>query len=131
MRAFCAFQSIEVEAAFKNLKDDLRLRPIYLQLEGRESWVKAGCFAGRSAPRIVWVNSLTSPGKLISPPSPLVSGANPVIVADRCARSQAGLDRLVEIAEILQCPVVAMSSANALRFASSFKAASRRARATT
>jgi hypothetical protein len=28
-------QLVEVEAAFKNLKDDPRLRPIYHQLEGR------------------------------------------------------------------------------------------------
>jgi acetolactate synthase-1/2/3 large subunit len=36
----------------------------------------------------------------------LVNAANPVIVADRCARSQAGIDRLVELAEALQCAVV-------------------------
>jgi thiamine pyrophosphate-dependent acetolactate synthase large subunit-like protein len=36
----------------------------------------------------------------------LVDAASPVIVADRCARSQAGIDRLVELAEILQCAVV-------------------------
>jgi thiamine pyrophosphate-dependent acetolactate synthase large subunit-like protein len=35
----------------------------------------------------------------------LVDGASPVIVADRCARSQAGIDRLVDLAEILQCAV--------------------------
>jgi hypothetical protein len=28
-------QLVEIEAAFKNLKDDLQLRPIYHQLEGR------------------------------------------------------------------------------------------------
>ena len=36
----------------------------------------------------------------------LVKAENPVIVADRLARTQAGMDRLVELAEVLQCPVV-------------------------
>jgi acetolactate synthase I/II/III large subunit len=36
----------------------------------------------------------------------LVNAANPVIVADRCARSQAGIEGLVELAETLQCAVV-------------------------
>jgi thiamine pyrophosphate-dependent acetolactate synthase large subunit-like protein len=36
----------------------------------------------------------------------LVKAENPVIVADRLARTQAGMDRLIELAETLQCPVV-------------------------
>ena len=36
----------------------------------------------------------------------LVSAASPVLVADRCARTQAGMTRLVELAELLQCAVV-------------------------
>jgi thiamine pyrophosphate-dependent acetolactate synthase large subunit-like protein len=36
----------------------------------------------------------------------LVEAANPVLVADRAARSQAGMERLVELAEILQASVV-------------------------
>jgi acetolactate synthase-1/2/3 large subunit len=36
----------------------------------------------------------------------LVSAANPVLVADRCARTQAGMTRLVELAELLQSAVV-------------------------
>ena len=35
----------------------------------------------------------------------LVNAQNPVIVADRCARTQAGIDR-VQLAELIQCPVV-------------------------
>ncbi|HZO47121.1 MAG TPA: thiamine pyrophosphate-dependent enzyme [Xanthobacteraceae bacterium] len=36
----------------------------------------------------------------------LVNAQNPVIVADRCARTQAGTDSLVQLAELIQCPVV-------------------------
>jgi acetolactate synthase-1/2/3 large subunit len=36
----------------------------------------------------------------------LVQAENPVIVADRAARTQAGMDRLVELAELLQAPVI-------------------------
>ena len=40
----------------------------------------------------------------------LVAADNPVILADRSARTQAGIDLLVELAETLQCPVVNMYS---------------------
>jgi len=36
----------------------------------------------------------------------LVAAQNPVIVADRCARSQQGVDALVKLAETLQAPVI-------------------------
>jgi len=36
----------------------------------------------------------------------LVAAQNPVIVADRCARSQEGVDALVKLAETLQAPVI-------------------------
>jgi acetolactate synthase I/II/III large subunit len=36
----------------------------------------------------------------------LVNAQNPVIVADRCARTQKGIESLVQLAELLQCPVV-------------------------
>lgn len=36
----------------------------------------------------------------------LVAAENPVIVADRMARTQAGMDALVELAELLQCAVI-------------------------
>jgi acetolactate synthase-1/2/3 large subunit len=36
----------------------------------------------------------------------LVKAENPVIIADRLARTQTGMDRLVELAETLQCPVI-------------------------
>jgi acetolactate synthase I/II/III large subunit len=36
----------------------------------------------------------------------LVKAENPVIIADRFARTQNGMDRLVELAETLQCPVI-------------------------
>lgn len=40
----------------------------------------------------------------------LVAAQNPVIVADRCARSQEGMDALVKLAETLQCPVICTGS---------------------
>jgi acetolactate synthase I/II/III large subunit len=36
----------------------------------------------------------------------LVAAENPVIIADRCARTPAGLKLLVELAEVLQAPVI-------------------------
>lgn len=36
----------------------------------------------------------------------LVEARNPVLIADRMARTQAGMDRLVQLAELLQCPVI-------------------------
>jgi acetolactate synthase I/II/III large subunit len=36
----------------------------------------------------------------------LAAAENPVLIVDRMVRSQAGMDRLVELAELLQCPVV-------------------------
>jgi len=36
----------------------------------------------------------------------LVKAENPVIIADRLARTQQGMDLLVELAETLQCPVI-------------------------
>ena len=36
----------------------------------------------------------------------LVEAESPMIIADRMARSQAGMDRLVELAVLLQCPVI-------------------------
>ena len=46
------------------------------------------------------------PGALRETAKLLVNARNPVIVADRCARTQAGIDRLVELAELIQAPVV-------------------------
>jgi len=40
----------------------------------------------------------------------LVAAQNPVIVADRCVRSQDGVEALVKLAETLQCPVVCNGS---------------------
>lgn len=36
----------------------------------------------------------------------LVEAANPILMAGRLARTQAGMDRLVELAELLQCAVI-------------------------
>ena len=40
----------------------------------------------------------------------LVAAENPVIVADRMARDQTGIERLVELAELLQAPVIDRAS---------------------
>ena len=46
------------------------------------------------------------PGAIQEAAQLLVDAGNPVLVADRLARSQAGIDRLVELADILQCAVI-------------------------
>ena len=46
------------------------------------------------------------PGAVAEAAQLLVNAANPVIVADRYAGGQAGIDHLVELAETLQCAVV-------------------------
>jgi acetolactate synthase-1/2/3 large subunit len=53
-----------------------------------------------SAPAQADENALRQAAKM------LVAAQNPVIVADRCARSQAGVDALVKLAETLQAPVI-------------------------
>ena len=45
-------------------------------------------------------------GAVAETASLLVKAENPVIIADRAVRSQQGMDRLIELAEALQCPVV-------------------------
>jgi len=46
----------------------------------------------------------------------LVAASSPLIIADRCARSQEGVDALVRLAETLQCPVA--STGNRMNFPS-------------
>src|SRR5215475_10361343 len=50
------------------------------------------------------------PGAVSEAAALLVNAANPVIVTDRSARTQAGIDYLVELAEILQCAVIDLGS---------------------
>jgi acetolactate synthase-1/2/3 large subunit len=45
----------------------------------------------------------------------LVGAENPVIIVDRMARTPAGMGRLVELAEALQCPVVDMAGRSNFR----------------
>ncbi len=49
---------------------------------------------------------VADPGALNDIAKMLVNAENPVIVAGRCARTNAGMERLVELAELLQCAVV-------------------------
>src|SRR6516162_5234022 len=46
------------------------------------------------------------PGAIAETARLLVNASNPVLIADRLARSQAGVDHLVELAEVLQCAVI-------------------------
>ncbi len=46
------------------------------------------------------------PGAVAETAKLLVAAENPLIIADRMARSQDGMDRLVELAELLQCAVI-------------------------
>src|SRR5205085_1387239 len=46
------------------------------------------------------------PGAVAEAAQLLVNASNPVIAADRFVRSQAGIERLVELAELLQCAVI-------------------------
>jgi len=46
------------------------------------------------------------PGAIAETARLLVDASNPVLVADRLARSQAGVDGLVELADLLQCAVI-------------------------
>jgi acetolactate synthase-1/2/3 large subunit len=59
------------------------------------------------------IPKLNMPAPLVGDPAAvaevariLVQAENPLIVADRAARSQAGMDLLVELAELLQAPVI-------------------------
>jgi acetolactate synthase I/II/III large subunit len=49
------------------------------------------------------------PGAVAEAAKLLVAAQNPVLIADRMARTPAGLARLVELAETLQCPVIDMA----------------------
>ena len=70
-------QLVEVEAVFKNLKDDLRLRPIYHQLEGR---IEAHIFVAFLA----YCLHVTLRARL----SPLAPGLTPRAVLDKFAAIQ-------------------------------------------
>src|SRR5262249_31408798 len=62
-------------------------------------------------PKLARTASLVGdPGAVSEAAALLVNAANPVIVTDRSARSQAGIDRLVDLAEALQCAVVDLGS---------------------
>ena len=54
--------------------------------------------------------SIADPAALAEVAKLLVNAQNPVIVADRAVRSQAGMDQLVQIAESLQIPVIDLAN---------------------
>ena len=58
-------------------------------------------------PRVTrWIPPQGDSGALAEAAKMLVAAENPVIIADRAARSQEGMKRLVELAEALNAPVV-------------------------
>jgi acetolactate synthase-1/2/3 large subunit len=62
-------------------------------------------------PKFVQVRpSVADPAALADVAKLLVNAKNPVIVADRAARSQAGMDGLVQLAESLQIPVIDLAN---------------------
>src|SRR5262245_36860041 len=50
----------------------------------------------------------------------LAAAENPVLIVDRMVRTQAGMDRLVKLAELLQCPVVDQAGRSLTPSAESF-----------
>src|ERR1019366_6724260 len=48
-------------------------------------------------------------GAIVETAKLLAAAENPVLIVDRMVRTQAGMERLVELAETLQCPVVDMA----------------------
>jgi acetolactate synthase-1/2/3 large subunit len=48
-------------------------------------------------------------GAIVETAKLLAAAENPVLIVDRVVRTQAGMERLVELAETLQCPVVDMA----------------------
>jgi thiamine pyrophosphate-dependent acetolactate synthase large subunit-like protein len=62
-------------------------------------------------PKLAKTASLVGdPGAVAEAAAHLVYAANPVIVTDRSARSQAGIDHLVELADALKCAVIDLGS---------------------
>jgi thiamine pyrophosphate-dependent acetolactate synthase large subunit-like protein len=62
-------------------------------------------------PKLAKTASLVGdPGAVAEAATLLVNAANPVIVTDRSARSQAGIDHLVALADALQCAVIDLGS---------------------
>jgi thiamine pyrophosphate-dependent acetolactate synthase large subunit-like protein len=85
------------------------MMPILLVLDGglQEDPISPEVTTRLRVPKL----TLTSPpqgdsGAVSEAASLLVAAQNPVIVADRAARTAAGLARLVELAEVLQAPVI-------------------------
>src|SRR5689334_5790203 len=86
--------------------------PVMIALDGRLQEEPMGEHSGglyiphyvKSAPPQAEVGALRETAKL------LVNAEHPVIVADRMARSQNGINLLVELAELIQAPVVDQSN---------------------
>jgi acetolactate synthase I/II/III large subunit len=81
--------------------------PVVLSLDAELQENPIGDRAGLSIPRLANVIPPTGdPAALAEAAGMLVAAENPVVVCDRMARTPAGMARLVELAETLQCAVV-------------------------
>ena len=85
------------------------MSPVLVVIDGelQEEAVSAEEHAKLRMPRL----TMTSPpqgdtGAVAEAARLLVNAQNPVIIADRAARTPAGLARLIELAEVLQAPVI-------------------------
>ena len=91
--------------------------PVMIALDAglQQESIKEGEAKGVYTPRYVPSSPPhADPAALREAAKLLVNAQNPVIVADRCARSQEGIVSLVQLAELLQVPVV--SQINRMNF---------------
>jgi acetolactate synthase-1/2/3 large subunit len=83
------------------------MAPVLLSVD---SELQENPIADRAALRIPKLSRVAIPqgdsGAIADTAQQLVKAENPVIIVDRLARTPAGLTRLIELAETLQCPVV-------------------------
>ena len=80
--------------------------PVLLSVDGD---LQEDPIPGGIAPKIVKIPQFSPPraedGAILETAKLLVEAAHPVVLVDRAARTPAGLKRLVELADTLQCPV--------------------------
>jgi len=81
--------------------------PVLLTVDGELQENSIPNRAALTIPPVARVAPLQGDSGAVAETARLLAAAeNPVIIADRLARTQDGMDRLIELAEVLQCPVV-------------------------
>ncbi len=87
------------------------MEPVLLVLDSEMQDAPIPTGAKLSIPKLPALNPpVGDPNALAEAARLLIAAENPVIVADRNTRTQAGIDRLVELAEVLQAAVVDLGS---------------------